>query len=97
MRDSDELGEGPALGSDPFTQGDGTLPYLLRLRERTVRLVREEPDPAADPRPRSPRPARIDACRPRSRRIDERRRAAPSSSPEPPRHRTTPLAKRSPS
>ena len=51
MRDSDELTEGPALGSDPFTQGDGTLPYLLRLRERTVRLVREEPGEPAVSRP----------------------------------------------
>lgn len=34
-------GEGPALGSDPFLQGDGTLPYLLRMRERSVRLVAE--------------------------------------------------------
>ena len=55
MRDSDELTEGPALGSDPFTQGDGTLPYLLKLRERTVRLVREEPDDPAETRPRTPR------------------------------------------
>ena len=32
----DELGggDGPALGSDPFLQSDGTLPYLIRLRER---------------------------------------------------------------
>src|SRR5262249_48605566 len=26
---------GPSLGSDPFTQGDGTLPYLIRMRERS--------------------------------------------------------------
>lgn len=32
---------GPALGSDPFTQTDGTLPYLLRLRETSVRIVVE--------------------------------------------------------
>lgn len=39
----DELGggEGPALGSDPFTQGDGTLPYLIRMRERSVRRIAE--------------------------------------------------------
>jgi len=30
------------LGSDPFHQSDGTLPYLLKLRERTVRLVADE-------------------------------------------------------
>lgn len=30
---------GPSLGSDPFSQGDGTLPYLIRLRERSVRIV----------------------------------------------------------
>ncbi len=40
MNDSDSR----ALGSDPFNQGDGTLPYLLRLRERTVRLVRDQPE-----------------------------------------------------
>jgi 1-acyl-sn-glycerol-3-phosphate acyltransferase len=28
--------EAPALGSDPFNQSDGTLPYLIRLRERSV-------------------------------------------------------------
>jgi 1-acyl-sn-glycerol-3-phosphate acyltransferase len=28
-----------ALGSDPFTQRDGTLPFLIRLRERTIRLA----------------------------------------------------------
>ena len=46
---SDELvvGEGPSLGSDPFTQSDGTLPYLIRLREQSVRLVTEaRPQPA---------------------------------------------------
>lgn len=39
----DELGtsEGPALGHDPFSQGDGTLPYLIRLRERSVRRIAE--------------------------------------------------------
>ena len=31
-----------ALGSDPFTHGDGTLPYLIRLRNRTFRIVRPE-------------------------------------------------------
>jgi 1-acyl-sn-glycerol-3-phosphate acyltransferase len=39
----DELNEalGPSLGTDPFTQGDGTLPYLIRLRERSLRIVAE--------------------------------------------------------
>jgi 1-acyl-sn-glycerol-3-phosphate acyltransferase len=32
---------GPSLGSDPFTQGDGTLPYLIRMRERSLRIVAE--------------------------------------------------------
>ena len=32
---------GPSLGSDPFSQGDGTLPYLIRMRERSVRMVAE--------------------------------------------------------
>ena len=41
-----------ALGSDPFSQGDGTLPYLLALRERTVRLVREDEASEAEPEPR---------------------------------------------
>jgi 1-acyl-sn-glycerol-3-phosphate acyltransferase len=36
-----------ALGSDPFTQSDGTLPYLIKLRERTIRLV--QPDPPGEP------------------------------------------------
>ena len=27
------------LGSDPFHQSDGTLPYLLKLRERTLRRI----------------------------------------------------------
>ncbi|MGH9886832.1 MAG: lysophospholipid acyltransferase family protein, partial [bacterium] len=41
-------GEGPSLGSDPFTQSDGTLPYLLRLREHSVRMVTEaKAQPAA--------------------------------------------------
>ena len=40
----EELG----LGSDPFTQGDGTLPFLLKLRERTLRLV-GEPDGSDEP------------------------------------------------
>ena len=35
-----------ALGSDPFTDSDGTLPYLLRLRERSVRLVSDAGEPA---------------------------------------------------
>ena len=32
---------GPSLGNDPFTQGDGTLPYLIRMRERSLRMVAE--------------------------------------------------------
>src|SRR5262249_15420759 len=39
--------EGPALGHDPFSQGDGTLPYLIRLRERSVRRIAEARAPAA--------------------------------------------------
>ena len=40
---SDEVvvDDGPALGSDPFLQSDGTLPYLLRLREASMRMVTE--------------------------------------------------------
>jgi 1-acyl-sn-glycerol-3-phosphate acyltransferase len=34
-----------ALGSDPFTQGDGTLPFLIRLREHTIRVVDENGEP----------------------------------------------------
>ena len=34
--------EEPSLGSDPFSSGDGTLPYLIRLRERNLRLVPAE-------------------------------------------------------
>jgi 1-acyl-sn-glycerol-3-phosphate acyltransferase len=30
---------GTSLGSDPFSLGDGTLPYLIRLREQSVRIV----------------------------------------------------------
>lgn len=38
---------GPSLGSDPFSQGDGTLPYLIRMRERSLRVVAEAaPAPA---------------------------------------------------
>lgn len=33
------------LGSDPFTQGDGTLPYLIRLREHTIRVVDDNGQP----------------------------------------------------
>ncbi len=44
----------PALGSDPFTQSDGTLPYLIKLRERTLRLV----EPAAGPAGAAGPPAR---------------------------------------
>ncbi len=44
----------PALGGDPFTQSDGTLPYLLRLRERSVRLV-SNAEPAERPSVEGPR------------------------------------------
>ena len=45
--------QGPALGGDPFTQTDGTLPYLLKLRDRTVRLVSEGGQPVTrEPRDR---------------------------------------------
>lgn len=37
--------EEEALGSDPFTHGDGTLPFLLKLRERVVRPVDEDGEP----------------------------------------------------
>ena len=40
-----ETSELPALGNDPFTQGDGTLPYLIRLREHTLRVVDERGEP----------------------------------------------------
>jgi 1-acyl-sn-glycerol-3-phosphate acyltransferase len=40
------------LGSDPFSGGDGTLPYLIRLRERALRLV-----PSADDEPAQARPS----------------------------------------
>jgi 1-acyl-sn-glycerol-3-phosphate acyltransferase len=46
--------QGPALGSDPFAQTDGTLPYLLKLRERSVQRVAEARTAAA---PRAPAPA----------------------------------------
>ena len=48
-------GEGRGgLGSDPFLQGDGTLPFLIRLRERTIR---EAPtDGPEQPEPRRPTP-----------------------------------------
>ena len=44
-----------ALGSDPFTQGDGTLPFLIRLREHTIRLV----DESGQPRSRSAPPGKL--------------------------------------
>ncbi|MCP4006164.1 MAG: acyltransferase family protein [bacterium] len=34
-----------SLGSDPFLQSDGTLPYLLRLRERSIQLVDDDDEP----------------------------------------------------
>ena len=45
MRDSEKIEPEASLGSDPFQQVDGTLPFLLRMRELTVRLVAAEPDP----------------------------------------------------
>lgn len=54
----DEANEPQSLGSDPFTQADGTLPYLIRLRERNVRLVAQDGEtvrpPAAKRRPTVP-------------------------------------------
>ncbi len=44
---SREETQGPSLGSDPFKQSDGTLPYLLRMRERSLRLVPNESGRAA--------------------------------------------------
>ncbi len=44
-----------ALGSDPFTHGDGTLPYLIRLRNRTFRIVRPEGE-GPEPTPPTERP-----------------------------------------
>jgi 1-acyl-sn-glycerol-3-phosphate acyltransferase len=44
-REDISVGDGPALGSDPFTQSDGTLPYLLRLRETSMRMVAEARTP----------------------------------------------------
>jgi len=41
-------GEEPSLGSDPFSSGDGTLPYLIRLRERNLRLVPAESSEAPE-------------------------------------------------
>ncbi len=38
--------EGAALGSDPFVGGDGTLPFLIKLRERSLRAVTPELEPA---------------------------------------------------
>ncbi len=45
----DLKGETPALGCDPFTQTDGTLPYLLKLRERTLRVVCDQQEPSRPP------------------------------------------------
>lgn len=41
-----QQGPGRSLGSDPFSSGDGTLPFLIRLRERTLRVVPGEPEPS---------------------------------------------------
>ena len=47
---SQEGEPGPrVLGADPFTKGDGTLPFLIRLRERTIRAVRPENEPKPEP------------------------------------------------
>jgi len=35
------------LGTDPFTSGDGTIPYLIRLREQIIRAVDETGQPVA--------------------------------------------------
>jgi 1-acyl-sn-glycerol-3-phosphate acyltransferase len=51
---------GRALGSDPFTASDGTLPYLIRLRERTVRLVSSAAEKAPEPPPRAAHPGAPD-------------------------------------
>lgn len=45
---------GPVLGNDPFSGSDGTLPFLIRLRERSIRPV-DNPPAAAAP---AARPAR---------------------------------------
>jgi len=42
----DQEGGTRALGGDPFTQTDGTLPYLLKLRERTLRVVSDDKEEA---------------------------------------------------
>ena len=47
-RPDPQLPDGASLGSDPFSAGDGTLPFLIRLRERSIRPV----DDAGVPRPR---------------------------------------------
>jgi 1-acyl-sn-glycerol-3-phosphate acyltransferase len=41
MSRDEQTSLGPSLGSDPFAQGDGTLPYLIRMRERSMRIVAE--------------------------------------------------------
>jgi 1-acyl-sn-glycerol-3-phosphate acyltransferase len=38
---------GPSLGHDPFSLGDGTLPYLIRMRERSLRKVAKTDPPRA--------------------------------------------------
>ena len=49
-----ESGVESGLGSDPFSGADGTLPYLIRLRERSLHLVSPEIE---DPPERAVRPA----------------------------------------
>jgi 1-acyl-sn-glycerol-3-phosphate acyltransferase len=46
--------EGPSLGSDPFSGGDGTLPFLIRMRERSLRAA---PDVDVPPPPQARRAA----------------------------------------
>jgi 1-acyl-sn-glycerol-3-phosphate acyltransferase len=53
---SDRERDKQALGSDPFTQGDGTLPFLLKLREQVVRLVDEDGEPVPPQRVREAAP-----------------------------------------
>ena len=53
MSDRGPIADERALGSDPFTSTDGTLPYLIKLRERTVRLV-ADPDESKADRPSGP-------------------------------------------
>lgn len=51
-----EAPEKAALGVDPFRAADGTLPYLIRLRERSIRLVGDD----GKPKQRTPRPQKLE-------------------------------------